>query len=81
MSSNGFVAPVQNVALPLAHEHAFGRATLISRVRVDGARPLGRPADDLDAALGGIIDEVPVAPKTPGRGVHDGHGDQLEPGR
>ena len=51
MSSDGLVAPVQDIALPFADEHAFGRAGLISRVRVDWSCTLGRPADDLDAAL------------------------------
>ena len=45
-----FVAPEQDVALPLRDEDAFGRAALVARVFIDRPRSGRGPAHDLDGA-------------------------------
>src|SRR6185503_7178443 len=61
VSVDGLVAAVQDVATPLAHEHAFGRAALIAGACVDRTSAERRPANDLDAMAAGVVDEMAVA--------------------
>jgi hypothetical protein len=61
MAANRLVAPVQDVAPPFADEDAFGRATLIAGVVVDGAVSLCRPEDDLDGSRCRFVDQPDVA--------------------
>src|SRR3954453_15771022 len=50
-SAHRIVSPEQNITLPFAYEHAFGRAGLVAGVLVDGTPPLPGPAHDLDRAI------------------------------
>ena len=74
-------APIQDVALPLADEHALGGPALIPRVRVDRAGALRGPPDDLDRALARIGDEMPVVAQALLGGVHHRDRRQREPRR
>src|SRR5262249_2636473 len=58
--ANRIIACEQRLALPPELKQPFGNATLISRVLVDRAPPLGRPADNLDGERGGLADEAAV---------------------
>jgi hypothetical protein len=70
---DGLVAAVQDIATPLAHEHAFGRAALITGAGVDRASAERRPANDLDATAAGVVDEMAVTLEGRRRRVHDRH--------
>src|SRR5664279_989322 len=78
---DGVVAAVEDVALPLADEDAFGGAALVAGVGVDRPRSALRPANDLDLAFGGIVDEAAVALQGRRGGVDDRHDDSPQPGR
>ena len=56
-----FIAPIKNVAPPLADEHALRRATLIAGVIIDRAGALCRPAHDLDAASIWIVNKAAIS--------------------
>src|SRR5262245_64359501 len=53
---DGLVAAVQDVATPLAHEHAFGRAALIARSWVERANAERRNGKDFDASDAWVVD-------------------------
>jgi hypothetical protein len=61
VAADRFVATVEDVAAPFADEDALGGPALIAGVGVDRPRAARRPADDLDGALGGIVDQSTVA--------------------
>ena len=78
VAANGFVATVQDVAVPFADEDAFGRTTLVASVVVDRSGTLRRPADDLDRTRCRIVDQSPVAIERGRRRRHDRHRNVLE---
>ncbi len=78
VAADGFVAAVEDVALPFAHEHALGRAALVAGVGVDRTAAACRPANDLDPARRGIVDQAPIAEQALGRGVDDRHSHALQ---
>ena len=61
MAVDRFVAAVEDVAAPFAHEHALGGAALVAGVLVDRPPSARGPAHDLDLAWRGIVDEPAVA--------------------
>src|SRR5262245_35120363 len=63
------VVSVEHIAVPLAHEHAFGCPRLVAGVGVDRAATLRRPAHDLDLAVVRIVDETPETVERGRRGV------------
>ena len=81
MAVDRFVAAVEDVAAPFAHEDAFGRSTLVAGVGIDRSRSARRPAHDLDLALCRVVDEAAVADERLRGGVDDGHRDARESAR
>jgi hypothetical protein len=71
--ADGLVAAVQDVALPVADEHALRGAALVARILVDRPPALRGPAHDFDRARIAIVDESTVAAQVVVGGVDDGH--------
>jgi len=69
VAADRLIAAVQDVALPLAHEHAFGRSALISRICVDRTAALCRPAHDFDATVFRVRYQAPVGQERLGCGA------------
>ena len=80
MAVHRFVAAVQHVAAPFAHEHTRGRAAFVARILVDRAPSACGPAYDLDIALSGIVDEPAVSVQQRVRRVDDGHAHAAQAG-
>ena len=80
MAVDRLVAAVEDVAAPLADEHALRRAAFVARILVHGAPALRGPADDLDPVLVRIVDELSVPGQRCVRRRHDRHAYATQPG-
>jgi hypothetical protein len=80
VAADRLVAAVEDVALPLADEHALGGAALVAGVGVDRAGAARRPAHDLDPAFGRVVHQPAVAGERLGGGGDERHGHRPEAG-